>query len=145
MKKMKVKMYFSISIDAKDSKKICFRISVFVFVFFVFMFKQNGHLNKWNKINPNKPTKFPPWDLSLSPNCNNKINMTVLALSCIGVNCVQFVTKEVKTFPLCQWRTTKVPTLTEIQFMFLSRLLQQWVNCSNLKNSDSLVSVQRKF
>lgn len=80
------------------------------------LFKQNGHLYKWNEINPNKPTKFPQWDLSLSPNGNNKISMTVLALSCIGVNCVQFVTKEVKTFPLCQWRTTKVPTLTEIQF-----------------------------
>lgn len=37
-----------------------------------------------------------------------------IALSCIGVNCVQFVTKGVKTFPLCQRRTTKI---TQIQFM----------------------------
>lgn len=94
------------------------------------LFKQNGHLSKWKEINLNKPAKFPQWNPSLSPNCNNKISMTVLALSCIGVNCVQFVTKGVKTFPLCQRRTTKI---TQIQFMFLSRLLQEWVNCSRLE------------
>lgn len=35
-------------------------------------------LSKWNEINLNKPAKFPQWDPSLSPNCNNKISMTVL-------------------------------------------------------------------
>lgn len=66
---------------------------------------------------PKQASQIPTMEPEFVPNCNNKISMTVLALSCIGVNCVQFVTKGVKTFPLCQRRTTKI---TQIQFMSLS-------------------------
>lgn len=63
---------------------------------------------------PKQASQIPTMEPEFVPKLQQQDQHDCLALSCIGVNCVQFVTKGVKTFPLCQRRTTKI---TQIQFM----------------------------